>query len=170
MKTFTRNKTVGKSTASLPGTGTVTTVTSSDGSITITDASTTPNLSVNCCVRSVKKSLSAADIQSGFTVPISAIVPSGGTKIIAILGAQCVFTAGGTPFTSSSIILSTINGDFGSFDGVSLSGSSKSSILLPQNNSLTTLAGKTIYITTNADSAVGDGTAIVYIQYMEITA
>lgn len=126
----------------------------------------------NClyCVKVKPIHLTAAQIRTGFSAQIAAIVPSAANKIVAIFAAQCVYTAGGTPFTSQTFSLNTVDGSLGSFSNINPQNPSAGGIFQGNSNGITTLAGKTVYVALDSDSVVGDGTAIVYIQYIEITS
>lgn len=90
-RAFTKNKTISHSPSSLPGSGTVTNVISSDGSVTIINGTTTPDLSV-------------------------ALISSGTALLGSLTGAnfnttndQSITLSGGTSFVITDVLITNVS-------------------------------------------------------------
>lgn len=140
---------------------------------TVSQVSQQYNTSNNCyCIKRVKISLTAADIKTAFSSPILALTPSSGSRFIQVLGGKINVPAFATPFTSSNITVNDSSGVIvGNFQIDLQTGNvaDQRTFLKFVVDISADLMSTNLYISTDADSVVGDGTCDIYLTYIEQT-
>jgi len=116
--------------------------------------------------------LTAAQIRTLNSIPVLAVAAPGVGKAIQVISGSVNFTANAVAFTSATLNLridTLIQNQAGTADSILQNGINdfhSMQLQTPANNMITNNA---LNIIANADSAVGDGTAVVYGAYQIIT-
>lgn len=119
-------------------------------------------------------SLTAAQIKTLNSVPISLVSAPGATSYIEVISASIRYTYNTTAFTSTTVqlqIATTVIPQAELADCFDATNSVNSTLLgiVQTGGDSNTATNQALLITANADSAVGDGTAFISVLYRVIT-
>lgn len=115
---------------------------------------------------SLKKSLTAAQLKTGQSIPVACGISVPAGKFIRVISAICSYIANDGTLSFAAINIQTITGNVVRFviQGIDPTADSISDMLLTSNVG-GIVVGEDLVISTNVDSASGTGTADIYLLY-----
>lgn len=124
-------------------------------------------------IYSASLDLTAAQIKTLNTIPLEIVAAPGTNKAIEIISSSCKYTYGGTPFTSTNLtlVVDTAVSEQASDPGTILTGTANwfGRLTVVPASGTQLVVNKSLKVKADADSAVGNSTATVYVLYRLIT-
>lgn len=123
--------------------------------------------------REIKVSLTTAQIKTANSVPVDVAIPLPDTnEFIEVISASFFYNYVAAVFTSTHIQLKTDTASYPQFSSdaiLNVAADVNGRMIVMPTAQTTLVLNKKLYVTANADSAVGDGNIDIYVFYRVVT-